>query len=549
MNWAFKHSILPIAMLLILVTGCKEDYSTPPAQIVYYNSLPDSAAETSHILSELLSDNDTRTRAWASYMQSRKLIRKSEFIAALPHIENAEYLFRDLNDQLGLSKTLHYKAHVYWSIGAHSNNILEFCKEAISLAPPDRWSTYSGNLSIYLQEMGYHKEVLNLSDTLLPMFKGVQANLSEAYAVRAVSLHALQGDTQEIDTLINVALNEIRFLGQIDRRHLYQLALYLGALSQKQLAACVIYAQKIKSSSLEVKAREQLVEIHLLGESTDQSNRALINAYKLATRNSERLKEEFVFYELERGKRSKQRETEAAEFKQKTTVVTAMSIIAALLAFVLIYKNQNVAHQARINEQDAVLLLESYKNRIRPHFLFNQLNNVNSFLNQEKLMEAQEYIGLLSEHLRFLLENSNDKLSTISQEIDRLKKYVELQRKATSDKIDIRYSIAEESGHIKTPTGLLQPLVENSFKYAGNTKFSEVYIQISVEARDNKVSIQIEDSGYGFMERSSGTGQGLKLIEDRIAFNKSISPRPELWTLSTNFGKRKSTVNITMPLT
>jgi two-component system LytT family sensor kinase len=208
-----------------------------------------------------------------------------------------------------------------------------------------------------------------------------------------------------------------------------------------------------------------------------------------------------------------------------------------------------VADQARINEQDAVLMLESYKNRIRPHFLFNQLNNVNSFLNQEKLVEAQEYIGLLSEHLRFLLENSNDKLSTISQEIDRLKKYVELQQKATSDKIEIRFSIAEESLPIIIPTGLFQPLVENSFKYAGNTKFSEVYIQISVEARDNKVSIQIEDSGYGFMERSSGTGQGLKLIEDRIAFNKSISPRPELWTLSTNFGKRKSTVNITMPLT
>ena len=274
-----------------------------------------------------------------------------------------------------------------------------------------------------------------------------------------MSLHALQGDTQEIDTLINVALNEIRFLGQIDRQHVYQLALYLGALSQKQLAACVVYAQKIKSSSLEVKAREQLVESHLLGESTDQSNRALIKAYKLATRNSERLKEEFVFYELERGKRSKLRETEAAEFKQKTTVVTAMSIIAALLAFVLIYKNQNVADQARINEQDAVLMLESYKNRIRPHFLFNQLNNVNSFLNQEKLVEAQEYIGLLSEHLRFLLENSNDKLSTISQEIDRLKKYVELQQKATSDKIEIRFSIAEESLPIIIPTGLFLSLI------------------------------------------------------------------------------------------
>ena len=254
-------------------------------------------------------------------------------------------------------------------------------------------------------------------------------------------------------------------------------------------------------------------------------------------------------YELERGKRASLREEKAAAFKQTTFLVTSLSIIAALLAFVLIYRNQNVASQARINEQDAVLLLESYKNRIRPHFLFNQLNNVNSFLNQEKLEEAQEYVGLLSVHLRLLLESSNEKLSTISQEYDRLKNYVILQQKANNDKVEVRYSTDQESSQVRIPTGILQPLLENSFKYAGNTKFSDVYIHVSAKVIGNKVNINIEDSGYGFMERAPGTGQGLRLIEERIAFYKSISPHPELWTLSADFGKRKSTVNITMPLT
>ena len=551
MNWVFKLSVLNIALLLFLFTGCKQDYSTPPAQIEYYYSLPDSIVETAQILEELIGDSDARTRAWASLAQSGKLIHQTNFIAALPHIENAEYLFRELDDQLGLSKVLHYKAHTYWSLGANSNDILEYSKAAIALAPPDKWSMYSGNQTTYLLDLGYYKEVLSLSDTLLPIFREEDGQIlpSEAYAVRAVAIQALQGDAQEVDTLINAAMGQIDFLNPVDRLHVYQLALYLGALSQQQLAVCIDFARKIKSAALEAKAREQLDQIDLLGETSDQSRRALMSAYKRATRNSELLKEELVSYELEKSQRAALREEKAAAFRQTTFLATSLSIIAALLAFVLIYRNQNVASQARINEQDAVLLLESYKNRIRPHFLFNQLNNVNSFLNQEKLEEAQEYIGLLSVHLRLLLESSNEKLSTISQEYDRLKNYVKLQQKANNDKVEVRYSKDQESSQVRIPTGILQPLVENSFKYAGNTKFSDVYIHVSAKVIGNKVNIIIEDSGYGFMERAPGTGQGLRLIEERIAFYKSISPLPELWTLRADFGKRKSTVNITVPLT
>ena len=548
MNWAFKRSVLKIVLLLSLVAGCKEDYSTPPTQIEYYNSLPENTVETTQILEELLLDGDSRIRAWASLIQSANLLHQAKLIAALPHIENAEYLFRELNDQLGLSRAMHYKAHVYWSLGANSNSIMDFSREAISLAPPEKWATYSGNLSIYLLDLGHYDEVLSLSDTLLPVFKKAQVNLSEAYAVRAVALHALKRDAQEVDALINAALNEMEFLEYIDRRHVYELALYLGALSQQQLVVCIEFARKTQSASLEVKAREQLYDIGLLGESVDQSRQALITAYKLASRKSDKLKEEFVSYELERGKRVSLREKKAIEFKQTALLSGAISIIAVLLAFVLVYRNQNVANEARINEQDAVLLLESYKNRIRPHFLFNQLNNVNSFLNQEKLEEAQEYIGLLSVHLRLLLENGNEKLITVSQEFDRLKNYVALQQKATNDKIEVLYRLDQESPHVKIPTGLLQPLVENSFKYAGNTKFSQVYIHISAEVIGSKVSVRVEDSGYGFLERAPGTGQGLRLIEERIAFNKSRSPQPKLWTLSADFGKRKSTVNFTVPL-
>ena len=52
--------------------------------------------------------------------------------------------------------------------------------------------------------------------------------------------------------------------------------------------------------------------------------------------------------------------------------------------------------------------LENYKNTIRPHFLFNQLNNVSAFLNQELIEQAQEYLSDLGQFLRSLLEEQDD---------------------------------------------------------------------------------------------------------------------------------------------
>ena len=94
---------------------------------------------------------------------------------------------------------------------------------------------------------------------------------------------------------------------------------------------------------------------------------------------------------------------------------------------------------------------------------------------------------------------------------------------------------------------MLQPLVENSYKYAGNASEHNSWIKLTARTMGDALIIMVEDSGYGFLERVPGTGSGLALVQERIEFNRAKSGRPELWRLETDFGKRKSTVKLTMP--
>ena len=227
-----------------------------------------------------------------------------------------------------------------------------------------------------------------------------------------------------------------------------------------------------------------------------------------------------------------------------------MALFAALLILlisVIFYRTQNLANQAKIEKQDSNILLANYKNRIRPHFLFNQLNNVNGFISQEKWEEAQEYIGLLSVHLRSSLENSEVESTKVRSEFKRIENYVALQQKSSFAHVKFEVELDHISGEIKIPGGLLQPLVENSYKYAGNASEHNSWIKLTARTKGDALIIMVEDSGYGFLERVPGTGSGLALVQERIEFNRAKSSRSELWRFETDFGKRKSTVKLTMP--
>lgn len=502
-------------------------------------------------IEEMIASDDQQEEAWGWYMKARTLIIEGASVQSLPMLERSEVLFRNLNDDYGLARVLLLKAHGYWVLGS-GEEILATSEETMALRQGDTmsWATAAGNYSTYLIDFGYYEKALEYSDTVLAIFKKRGAvNPSEAYAVRAEALHRLGKDPAQVDSLIKGALALVtQDVPDIDKQNIYFRALGLNAMSQEELATCILFGMKHEYWALEAQARAQLSEYNLVGETKEQAIAAEILANKRALAQVDEGQSKFLAFELERGKRERLRFEETAKLRQQTLLLFIGLALMLSLVIWSFYSNALKTREATLGLQEAELELESYKNKIRPHFLFNQLNNVSGILNQERVLDAQEYLAELGHYLRSLLGEQNAHFSTIEKEIKHLQSFVNLQQQSSYGHVAYSCTLEEVSSKALMPTGLLQPLVENSFKYAGYGYAAEPWISVNFKRGATGIVLEIQDSGYGELPPVRGTGNGLALVKQRISFHQKRSKAPTEWGVETTFTKKKGTVKITMPL-
>ena len=548
----YKHWWIILAAWIVV--GCSPQAS---------DDLPDQVAEVTAMerlsedylagVEDLVSSKNELEEAWGLYLRARDLVVNGASVESLPMIERSEILFRSNNNLRGLSRILLLKAHSYWALGA-GEEILSASQETMALRQGDTlaFATAAGNYSTYLIDFGYYGEALEYSDTVLAIFKSRLGaiNPSEAYAVRAEALYRLQKNPEEVDSLIQGALALVDSAGvpDIDKQNIYFRALGLEAMNQVELAQCIEFAHARNFWDLEAHARRKFTEYDLLGESRDEAKEAEIVANRLALRRVNASQSRFLAFELERGKRERLRYEETARLRQQTLAIfLSMALILAIGIWVS-YRSVLRTKEARLSVQEAELELESYKNKIRPHFLFNQLNNVNGILNQERMEDAQEYLAELGQYLRSLLQDQNGHFINVGAELIHLEKYAALQQQSSYAHVDFTIDASASSKKALIPSGIMQPLVENSFKYAGSTGAQEAWVHITVVEEGKSLHLEVSDSGYGDSLPKGGTGHGLALVKQRIEYHRKQAKKGEQWTFQTSFTKAKGTVNITVPL-
>lgn len=542
-----------ILILIILGSGCSQSEQTRVSDSVKeaFAIHPDSSA-FEPLMMNLLESSDETEEAWGDYLMARDIVRKGVSFEAITYLERGEFLFRSMKNEKGLERILLLKAHAYWALGA-GKEILPIAEETMRLREgnPKAWATAAGNYTTYLLDYGRYEEVLNYSDSVLAVLSQIEGgiNPSEAYAVRAEALQNLGRDSVAVDTLISRALELVdRSVPDIDKKNIYFRALNLRALDEQALARCIQFAHEKQFWSLEAEARGQWTEYELLGETLESALTAEVLANKRALAAVDEGQSKFLAFELARGRSEIARYQRESKLRKTALSATALLFLVVLIGIVLNYRSRIMAARAKLSQQEAELALENYKNTIRPHFLFNQLNNVSAFLNQELIEQAQEYLSDLGQFLRSLLEEQDDQTIELGSVEKQLRAYIALQKKGSYAHVEVTIDIPKALRKVRIPTGLFQPLVENSFKYAGHEERTAPNIHIEARHTASVLTLKVEDSGYGEHSRQGGTGHGLSLIQDRIAFNRSRSKRPKDWTVTTSFQKEKGTVVMTMPL-
>lgn len=174
----------------------------------------------------------------------------------------------------------------------------------------------------------------------------------------------------------------------------------------------------------------------------------------------------------------------------------------------------------------AELKVNFLRSQMNPHFIFNSLNSIKLYIINNEKENAIYYLNKFSKFIRKVLEATREKISSLSEEIQTLELYVNIENIRFENQI--AFSIEIEDGldleGIKVPSLILQPFVENAI-WHGLPLVKQKRLSIKVR-RENELEteIRIEDNGIGLKRSGEINRQkfhqrrsvGLRITRERL---------------------------------
>ena len=268
--------------------------------------------------------------------------------------------------------------------------------------------------------------------------------------------------------------------------------------------------EKLLSELYEVKNNINLALLH--SKSYQMLKDSLVNQ-----ENIQKLTQAEMNFAFEKEKLKQQEALSSANKKQW---FWAMGLLISVLLFGLFYVQKKKQQQKQQLELENQLL--DYKQKalhlqMNPHFLFNCLAAISSFIMQNEKEEAAKYLAMFSKLMRFTLESSKENWITIDKELASLTQYLSLEQLRLKNVFDftITKAISVEDDMLVPPM-LIQPLVENAIIHGILPKQVKGRIDLNFEVQNNLLYVTITDDGIG-IENSK------KLKENQVELHKSMA--------------------------
>lgn len=212
------------------------------------------------------------------------------------------------------------------------------------------------------------------------------------------------------------------------------------------------------------------------------------------------------------------KENEVLELRQ-TRIIWIALCGAAFLVIVFIYmysKKKRALLLVESRRTVSTLRLENIRNRLSPHFIFNVLNQEMAGRKEEEKHELASLVKLMRRNL----ELAEQLCVTLSEELDFVRTYIDLERRSLGNAFYPEISLAPDvhPKQVMLPSMLIQIPVENAVKHALRGKEGERRLWITVTRTASAISIKVTDNGGGYRpnSRNRGTGTGMKVIMQTI---------------------------------
>jgi hypothetical protein len=153
--------------------------------------------------------------------------------------------------------------------------------------------------------------------------------------------------------------------------------------------------------------------------------------------------------------------------------------------------------------------------QVAPHFLFNTLANVQALVDSGS-PQASDVLRSLVAYLRAAVPRLNEPTTTVGQELQLVRAYLEVMHMRMPDRLQYSLHIDDGAAELRCPPMTLLSLVENSVRHGIDPGEQGGRIDVDVRLRDGRCVASVTDTGVGFKATSAGLGTGLSTLRERL---------------------------------
>ncbi len=206
----------------------------------------------------------------------------------------------------------------------------------------------------------------------------------------------------------------------------------------------------------------------------------------------------------------------ASRIRTYTTFFIVLGVIVVLGIFVYLRKQ-------KIESDYQFLLLEQklLRTQMNPHFIFNSLTTIGSFVIGNKITESYNYISQFSKLMRLILESSRKEEITLQSELQIIENFLSLNHMNNKEKLtyELQYDEELKLKEITLPPMLLQPFIENAINYGVSKATGVCQIEVDFVLKDSVLYCRVRDYGDGFSEQKTDrerTSYAIQITQERI---------------------------------
>ncbi|MFT5645497.1 MAG: sensor histidine kinase YesM [Aureispira sp.] len=231
-----------------------------------------------------------------------------------------------------------------------------------------------------------------------------------------------------------------------------------------------------------------------------------------------------------------------------------LSVLAILFILVISFllMRQYKTNAALLTNQLKHRLL---RNQMSPHFIFNSLVAIQSFVYKKAPIQAGEYLASFAQLIRAILENSTEEYISLGKEVQWLDNYLKLQLLRFDNSFDYTIDLGEniDLENILIPPMLTQPFIENALEHGLSQLGYRGKIAVKMRLSDDLLHIEVSDNGIGIdaSKRNKNdkehTSLALKITQERLHFLNKKRGKSIFFNIK-NLDSKGTLVSFSLPL-